>query len=585
MQEITVFLASPDEVKTVRKVALKAVEEMAQGELGSRGVLLRAYDQDSIPPTAVDRNKGEIAEDGITKHEIFRSCDLFVMLFWRRLGSETAKASSGTVQEFYEAYDRYLRTGKPKISIYFQNIDALCLSEPCLQIKRLRAFQRELKDRQVLWGEFGTITEFEHRLKNDVRLFLREQGVIPLSPRATTGWHILSGFPDNVTDQGYVYRPPKGRITPGEMESLAVKYKQLREEEVTTSSSLKSMELYRLYRRFGDYESARIHLERAQSERKEAYVEVLNEDGSSTGREVSQTQVHKDGSLHATCHTFALLNRTHIYLQRRSADKVMSPGRWAASSCGHVRIGETLRQAARREISEELGLPDSLDLKEVEQIRVSTAGQRNTRCEAFAHIFCVELSSELDEALINRGEMSEVKLISLEKVKSMLDGDETSLEFANDFIPVFYHFWEWLASTWHSKREDAQEQASQVVVKEQIIVGDQYQIGQAGVVGPHSHARDMDFSQIWQNNLGNIDLSVLAVELSALGEELKKDATEPEHDAAIGSVALAEVSAKQGSSSGTMQHLARAGKWALEVAQEIGTSVASAAIKQAMGLP
>lgn len=48
-----------------------------------------------------------------------------------------------------------------------------------------------------------------------------------------------------------------------------------------------------------------------------------------------------------------------LYLQRRSARKIAYPGRWDVSASGHVRAGEAREDAARRELSEELGVKAS----------------------------------------------------------------------------------------------------------------------------------------------------------------------------------------------------------------------------------
>ncbi len=113
---------------------------------------------------------------------------------------------------------------------------------------------------------------------------------------------------------------------------------------------------------------------------------------------------------------------------------------------------------------------------------------------------------------------------------------------------------------------------------------DQYTTGQAGAVGPHSHAHDMTFNQIWNQVSKEIDLSDLTKELSLLRIQLKKEAAEAEHDAAIGEIASAEVAAKEGDGPKAMEHLAKAGKWAFDIATKIGVAVAAAALKSALGL-
>jgi hypothetical protein len=116
------------------------------------------------------------------------------------------------------------------------------------------------------------------------------------------------------------------------------------------------------------------------------------------------------------------------------------------------------------------------------------------------------------------------------------------------------------------------------------IMGDKYTVGQAGAVGLSSHAHDMTFNQIWNHASSSIDLSILANELTQLRTKLKEQSTEPEHDVAVGEIACAEVAANKGDGPTVMKHLAKAGKWALDVATKIGIPVAAEALKKAIGL-
>lgn len=115
-------------------------------------------------------------------------------------------------------------------------------------------------------------------------------------------------------------------------------------------------------------------------------------------------------------------------------------------------------------------------------------------------------------------------------------------------------------------------------------MGDEYNVGQAGVAGPYGHAHDMTFNQIGGNIERRMDLSALAGELATLRRTMKGEATEPEHDAAVGEVAKAEQAAQAKDSSKVAESLKGAGKWALDVATKIGTTLASEALKESMGL-
>jgi hypothetical protein len=116
------------------------------------------------------------------------------------------------------------------------------------------------------------------------------------------------------------------------------------------------------------------------------------------------------------------------------------------------------------------------------------------------------------------------------------------------------------------------------------IMRDKYEGGQIGAQGPHAHAHDMKFDQIWFQNQGNIDLDSLANELCTLRNEMQKSAKNPEDYIQIGAIASAEIEAKKGNGPQALSSLKKVGKWGLNIAEKIGVDVATAAIKAACGL-
>lgn len=119
---------------------------------------------------------------------------------------------------------------------------------------------------------------------------------------------------------------------------------------------------------------------------------------------------------------------------------------------------------------------------------------------------------------------------------------------------------------------------------QEVTMGDRYEAGQVGAQGPHAHAHDMTFNQIWNQAKDNIDLPTLTKELNTLRDEMQKSAKDAEEYAEIGAIASAEIEAQKGDGPKALSALARAGKWALSVAEKIGVGVATAAIKTACGL-
>ena len=126
--------------------------------------------------------------------------------------------------------------------------------------------------------------------------------------------------------------------------------------------------------------------------------------------------------------------------------------------------------------------------------------------------------------------------------------------------------------------------AGSFTLQERVNMGDRYTTGQAGSVGPYSHAHNMSFNQLWSQTGQSVDLQALAMQLATLRQHLRKEAAEPEHDVAISAIAKAEMAAKEGNGPKTFEWLSKAGKWTLDNAAKIGVGIATAALKTALGL-
>lgn len=135
----------------------------------------------------------------------------------------------------------------------------------------------------------------------------------------------------------------------------------------------------------------------------------------------------------------------------------------------------------------------------------------------------------------------------------------------------------------------------QGVVINQFIEGgyrvssDQFHIsnvsGQIGAIGTNNNVAGASFSQSLTEAASQIDAAQLAAELALLRTELKKLATEVEHEFSVANVAAAESAAKKGDTDGSLKYLKAAGKWALDTATKIGTQVAVKAIESAIQAP
>lgn len=102
--------------------------------------------------------------------------------------------------------------------------------------------------------------------------------------------------------------------------------------------------------------------------------------------------------------------------------------------------------------------------------------------------------------------------------------------------------------------------------------------------GDNAEIHTIDFTQKWKEEGQQIDLKLLADELAKLQQAMKGEAHQAEQYASLSHVAAAELEAKKGDGPKTLEYLAKAGNWALEIASKITVSMASEALKKAMGL-
>jgi len=107
---------------------------------------------------------------------------------------------------------------------------------------------------------------------------------------------------------------------------------------------------------------------------------------------------------------------------------------------------------------------------------------------------------------------------------------------------------------------------------------------QVGAAGPNAHVHDLSLAQHQGTPTTSFDLTRLSGELDILKAELAKSATDRDHYAAIVAVSDAASEARAGKGPDALEKLKGVGKWTLEIASKIGVSVASEAIKHALGI-
>lgn len=146
---IRVFVASPGDVTRERDSLAGVINELNRTlrallpDMGVRLELVR-WETDAFP--SMGRPQGIILDQ-------LGEYDIFIGVLWKRFGTPTGRAESGTEEEFRLAYDNWKQTGRPHILIYFNRaaIPPPRTGEDIQQLSKVVGFRDELSKIGLIW--------------------------------------------------------------------------------------------------------------------------------------------------------------------------------------------------------------------------------------------------------------------------------------------------------------------------------------------------------------------------------------------------------------------------------------------------
>ncbi|WP_243285849.1 DUF4062 domain-containing protein [Geothrix terrae] len=162
LETIRVFLASPSDVSSERESTPGIINELNRtiaALLPNTKVRLELIRWESHSFPAMGRPQ-QIINDQIGPY------DIFVGILWKRFGTPTGKADSGTEEEFRLAYTNWKNHGKPHILFYFNRASSAPpkTQNEINQLGKIVAFREELESRGLVW-EYSDASQFSSALR------------------------------------------------------------------------------------------------------------------------------------------------------------------------------------------------------------------------------------------------------------------------------------------------------------------------------------------------------------------------------------------------------------------------------------
>lgn len=142
-----VFLASPGDVKEERELAADAIEELniTHGPLGNYRLELLRWETHAAP------NAGRPQQ---VINDLIDAYDIFVGIMWKRFGTPSGVAESGTEEEFQRAYTRWEQNQTLALMFFFsqKKVPPAASREDLEQQTKVLGFKESLAGKALTWN-------------------------------------------------------------------------------------------------------------------------------------------------------------------------------------------------------------------------------------------------------------------------------------------------------------------------------------------------------------------------------------------------------------------------------------------------
>ena len=157
--------------------------------------------------------------------------------------------------------------------------------------------------------------------------------------------------------------------------------------------------------------------------------DILDKNGNPTGKTVVRGKRGlSKGEYHLVVHIWVIDKNGNFLIQRRSDDRPLMPGEWAATG-GSAFSNESSRHAAKRELCEELGI--DLDSGRF------TLAKRMLRRFSITDVWAVSYDTDISKLVLQSDEVSQVKWVSPSQLRQMIKNGEFH-NYGKDYFDLVF---------------------------------------------------------------------------------------------------------------------------------------------------
>jgi hypothetical protein len=213
MEKYTVFVASPTDVKKERDLLEDVIKEVNLTHGGPLGYELELwkYEENAFPSAGKPQD---------VINNIIKPYQLFIGIMWKRFGTPTPNAGSGTEEEYNKAFEAWQKKQVIDIMFYFCKKPVAPVSlEEIDQMGKVFKFKETMNSKSFIW-DYNNPKDFEEKIRK--HLCLKMSDII----KNKTTVSVSKAKPDEETIR--VFRGTWDKMTPDLQNFLSVPYNENR---------------------------------------------------------------------------------------------------------------------------------------------------------------------------------------------------------------------------------------------------------------------------------------------------------------------------------------------------------------------